>query len=204
LTGLRLAEREPLFGVALSRYTAGMSRPLTRLCAGLVAAFLAAPAPALALAADLRPPSQKVDIGRIAGRWYEVARLPNKIQRDCQGGTSDWARTAGGYAVVQTCHRGSLSAPPTQWKAQARIVDPLTDGRIRLSYFGGILNVEYWVLESRSDQGWLLLGTPNGRYLWLMAQKPILSAAAKAQAVSRIRQLGYDVAALEFPLPTRH
>ncbi len=176
-------------------------RPLTRLCAGLVAAFLAAPV--AALAADLRPPAQKVDIGRIAGRWYEVARLPNKIQRDCQGGTSDWARTDSGYAVIQTCHRGSLASPPTQWKAQARIIDPLTDGRIRLSYFGGILNVEYWVLESRSDQGWLLLGTPNGRYLWLMAQKPILSAAAKAQAVSRIRQLGYDVAALEFPLPAR-
>lgn len=177
-------------------------RPLTRLCAGLMAALLAAPA--VSLAADIRPPAQKVDVGRIAGRWYEVARLPNKIQRDCQGGTSDWARTEAGYAVIQTCHRGSLASPPTQWKANARIVDPLTDGRIRLSYFGGILNVEYWVLESRSDQGWLLLGTPNGRYLWLMAQRPILSAAARAQAVSRIRQLGYDVAALEFPLPARH
>ncbi|WP_333806707.1 lipocalin family protein [Phenylobacterium sp.] len=201
---MRPAECERLSGAAVSRYTAKMIRlrPLTRLCAALLAALLAAPA--VSLAADIRPPAQKVDVGRIAGRWYEVARLPNKIQRDCQGGTSDWARTEAGYAVIQTCHRGSLASPPTQWKANARIVDPLTDGRIRLSYFGGILNVEYRVLESRSDQGWLLLGTPNGRYLWLMAQKPILSAAARAQAVSRIRQLGYDVAALEFPLPARH
>ena len=64
--------------------------------------------------------------------------------------------------------------------------------------------MEYWVLESRADQGWLLLGTPNGRYLWLMAQKPILNAAARTQAVSRIRQLGYDVTALEFRLPAHH
>ncbi|MFN7416469.1 MAG: lipocalin family protein, partial [Alphaproteobacteria bacterium] len=47
-----------------------------------MAALLAAPA--VSLAADIRPPAQKVDVGRIAGRWYEVARLPNKIQRDCQ------------------------------------------------------------------------------------------------------------------------
>lgn len=177
-------------------------RRLKRLLPALLAAALAAPG--AALAADIRPPSQKIEVGRIAGRWYEVARLPNKIQKDCQGGTSDWSRTSTGYSVIQTCHRGSLANPPTQWKAQAKIIDPLTDGRIRLTYFGGILNVEYWVLESRADQGWLLLGTPNGRYLWLMAQKPILSAAARAQAVSRIRQLGYDVAALEFPLPARH
>jgi apolipoprotein D and lipocalin family protein len=64
--------------------------------------------------------------------------------------------------------------------------------------------VEYWVLESRADQGWLLLGTPNGRFLWLMAQQPVLSAAARNHAISRIRQLGYAVAALEFPLPAPH
>jgi len=168
----------------------------------LAVAMCAGPAPALAV--DLHPPTQKVEVGRIAGRWYEVARLPNKIQKDCQGGTSDWSRTASGYSVIQTCHRGTLASPPTQWKAQARISDPPNDGRIRLSYFGGVLNVEYWVLESRADQGWLLLGTPNGRFLWLMAQKPTLSAAARNHAISRIRQLGYDVAALEVPRPAHH
>ena len=173
-----------------------------RLCAGLLAAILSPPA--ASLAAEIRPPVQRIDVGRIAGRWYEVARLPNTIQKNCQGGTSDWARTDIGYAVIQTCHRGSLASPPTQWKAQAKVVDSQAGGRIRISYFGGILNVDYWVLESRADQGWLLLGTPNGRYLWLMAQKPTLSASVRAQAISRIRQLGYDVASLEFPLPARH
>ena len=111
------------------------SRRLKRLFAGLLAAALAAPA--AALAADIRPPAQKIEVGRIAGRWYEVARLPNKIQKDCQGGTSDWSRTSTGYSVIQTCHRGSLANAPTQWKAQAKIIDPMTDGRIRLTYFGG-------------------------------------------------------------------
>ena len=179
------------------------SQPFRSLRGALIAAAVFA-GPGPALAADIRPPTQKIEVGRIAGRWYEVARLPNKIQKDCQGGTSDWSRTATGYSVIQTCHRRTLAAPPTQWKAQARISDPSTNGRIRLSYFGGVLNVEYWVLESRADQGWLLLGTPNGRHLWLMAQKPILTAAARTQAISRIRQLGYDVAALEFPLPAHH
>lgn len=167
-----------------------------------LAASLCLAAPALA--ADPSPPSQRLEIGHMMGRWYEVARLPNKTQHDCQAGTSDWVKAADGFAVVQTCHRGSVTAPPTEWRAKAKVVDPKTNARFKMSFFGGLLSQEYWVLDSRSDQGWLILGTPGGRYLWLMSQRPSLPAAAKAQAVARIKQLGYDVAALEFPQPARN
>jgi apolipoprotein D and lipocalin family protein len=72
-----------------------------------------------------------------------------------------------------------------------------------MSFFGGLISQEYLVLDNRPDQGWLILGTANGRYLWLMSQKPTLPAAIRAQAISRIRQLGYDPSRLEFPLPAR-
>jgi apolipoprotein D and lipocalin family protein len=172
------------------------------LAALTLAASLGLAAPALA--AEPNPPSQRLEIGHMMGRWYEVARLPNKTQRDCQAGTSDWERATDGFAVVQTCHRGSVSAPPTEWKARAKVVDPKTNARFKMTFFGGLLSQEYWVLDSRADQGWLILGTPGGRYLWLMSQRPSLSASVKAQAVARIKQLGYDVAALEFPQPARN
>ena len=172
------------------------------LAALTLAASLGLAAPTLA--AEINPPSQRLEIGHMMGRWYEVARLPNKTQRDCQAGTSDWERSADGFAVVQTCHRGSVTAPPTEWKARARVVDPKTNARFKMTFFGGLLSQEYWVLDSRADQGWLILGTPGGRYLWLMSQRPNLSASVKAQAVARIKQLGYDVAALEFPQPARN
>jgi apolipoprotein D and lipocalin family protein len=167
-----------------------------------LAAVLACAAPALA--ANPSPPQQRLELGHMMGRWYEVARLPNKTQHDCQGGTSDWVKSADGYSVVQTCHRGSLAAPPTEWKAKAKVVDPETNARFKMSFFGGLVSQEYWVLDSRTDQGWLILGTPGGHYLWLMSQRPNLTATARAQAVARIRQLGYDVAALEFPQPARN
>jgi apolipoprotein D and lipocalin family protein len=65
------------------------------------------------------------------------------------------------------------------------------------------VNQEYWVLENRPEQGWLILSTANGKYLWLMSTKPTLPASAKAQAVARIQQLGFDVGRLEFPLPAK-
>lgn len=157
-----------------------------------------------ALAVTPPQPEEHIEPTKMLGRWYEVARLPNKTQKDCQGGISEWARQADGFDVIQVCHRGSVSAPATEWKAKAKVLDPKTNAKFKMTFFGGLISQEYWVLEHRSDQGWLILGTPNGKYLWLMSQRPSLAAGAKAQAVARIKQLGYDVSALEFPQPARN
>ena len=72
-----------------------------------------------------------------------------------------------------------------------------------MAFFGGVVTQDYVILDHRPDQGWLVLATANGRYLWLMSQKPSLPEAVKAQALARIRQMGFDVGRLEFPLPGR-
>lgn len=166
--------------------------------AAAVSACLSA-APALAVP----QPNEHIDLNRMMGRWYEVARLPNQTQRGCTAGTSDWAHVADGFAVVQACHRNSPDGPLSEWKARARVADPATNAKFKMSFFGGLISQEYWVLEHRPDQGWLILATHDGKYLWLMSQKPTLPAPIKAQAVARIRQLGFDPARLEFPLPAR-
>ena len=150
------------------------------------------------------PPTKKIELTNMMGRWYEVARLPNKIQTGCQGGTSDWQRTGDGFVVVQACHKGSLSAPATEWKAKAKVLDPRTNAKLQMTFFNGLVRQEYWVLDHRADQGWLILGTPGGRSVWLMSQRPTLPTAVKSQAVARLKQLGYDVGRLEFPQPARN
>ena len=105
--------------------------------------------------------------------------------------------------MVQSCHKGTPDGPLAEWKAKARIADPISNAKFKMSFFGGLLSQEYWVLDQRSDEGWLILATHDGKYLWLMSQKPTLPATIKTQAVARIKQLGYDIGRLEFPLPLR-
>ncbi|WP_374579079.1 lipocalin family protein [Phenylobacterium sp.] len=149
-------------------------------------------------------PTEKIELTKMMGRWYEVARLPNKVQNGCQGGTSTWQRVSDGFSVVQACHKGSLTAPVTEWKAKAKVLDPSTNAKLQMTFFNGLVKQEYWVLEHRPDQGWLILGTPGGRAVWLMSQRPTLPAGVKTQALARLRQLGYDVGRLEFPLPAKN
>jgi apolipoprotein D and lipocalin family protein len=144
-----------------------------------------------------------MEIASMMGRWYEVARFPNSIQRGCQAGASDWIRTADGFAVTQSCHKGAPDGPISEWKAKARVADPVSNAKFKMSFFGGLVSQEYWVLDQRPDEGWLILATHDGHYLWLMSTKPTLPQAVRSEAVARIRQLGFDATRLEFPLPGR-
>ena len=156
-----------------------------------------------ASAQAMPPPAPHIELTKIVGRWYEVARLPNMTQRGCQAGTSDWTRNGEGFSVVQACHKGAPDGPLSEWKAKARVADPVSNAKFRMSFFGGLISQEYWVLDQRSDEGWLILSTHDGKYLWLMSQKPTLPAAVRTEALARIKQLGFNVDRLEFPLPVR-
>jgi apolipoprotein D and lipocalin family protein len=167
------------------------------LAVSAAAAFMASPALATPQAVA------RLELTQMMGRWYEIARLPNSIQRGCQAGASDWTRSAEGFSVVQSCHKGAPDGPISLWKAKARVADPVSNAKFKMSFFGGLVSQEYWVLDRRDADGWLILSTRDGKYLWLMSQKPILTASVRAQALARVKQLGFDVARLEFPAPAR-
>jgi len=154
----------------------------------------------VAPAAAETPP--RVELASMMGRWYEVARVPNQLQRGCTGGESEWTRTRDGFAVVQSCHKGAPNGPVSEWRAKARVADP-SNTRFRMSFFGGLVSQDYKVLDHRLSEGWLILATADSKYVWLMSQAPTLPAPVKAQAVARIRQLGFDPGRMEFPAPAR-
>jgi apolipoprotein D and lipocalin family protein len=172
-----------------------MPKRLFAIAAALGAVLTAAPAFAAT-------PVEKVELTSMMGRWYEVARAPNQLQRGCTGGASEWTRTKDGFSVVQSCHKGAPDGPVSKWRAKARVSDP-SNTRFKMTFFGGLVSQDYQVLDHRPADGWLILSTGDRKYVWLMAQTPTLSPASKAQAIARLRQLGFDPGRLEFPLPAR-
>ncbi|MGH7022956.1 MAG: lipocalin family protein [Caulobacteraceae bacterium] len=67
----------------------------------------------------------------------------------------------------------------------------------KVGFFGGLISQVYWVLDYAADHSWALMATPGGNYLWLLARRPDMTAAARAAAVARIAALGYNVRAMK-------
>lgn len=139
-----------------------------------------------------------VDLQRYLGRWYEIARLPNGFEKDCEGVTADYSlRDDGLIRVVNTCRKGGVSGEVDVAKGRARIVDAATNSKLKVSFFGPFWG-DYWILDLADDYSLSLVGEPSGRYLWILARTPAISEETKAQALQRLSERGYDVSKLYF------
>ena len=81
----------------------------------------------------------------------------------------------------------------------ARIVDASSNAKLEVSFvslFGWQLFWgDYWVLELAPDYSYVIVGTPNYRYGWILSRTPVLSAEIHKHLDERLRASGYDPAA---------
>ncbi len=165
---------------------------MSRLASSCALGALFAAAPAIAASP---PPVKAASIGMYSGRWYQIAQIVKTNRHPCAGGTEDFSSDArGSFSVIVTCH------PPTggahQIKAGVAIVPASGNAKFKMSFFGGLVSQEYWVLDHAADQSWALMATPGGNYLWLLTRRPDLDPATRAAAIASLRALGYDAARL--------
>ena len=172
-------------------------------------AVVALLAVASAASAAAPPPSRAVAPSFYTGRWYEIARVPNLGQRDCQAPRSDFTplggkgdvafiATTGEFAVSQVCRKGSAAGPAKTFSTRGRILPGSRNAKFEMVFLGGAKTQEYWVLDTAPDGGWAIMATPGGNYVWLLSRRPAMSEAARSAAIARIRALGYGQT-LEFP-----
>jgi apolipoprotein D and lipocalin family protein len=146
-----------------------------------------------------------VDLERYAGLWYEIARIPNRFQKNCARGTTA-EYTLGGdgkITIVNQCYEddGDLDRA----EGVARVVDADTRAQLEVSFvsflgwrpFWG----DYWVIGLDDDYRWAVVGEPERDYGWILARTPTLSETDLAEAFAAIESNGYDLAAFEMSRP---
>jgi apolipoprotein D and lipocalin family protein len=177
---------------------------LTR-TAGALAACLGLAALAGTASATPQPakvavqPTKPVPTNLYTGRWYEIARTPNKMQSDCQGATTEFSGWASGaFKAVQTCHKGAVTGPTQVTRVDGKVLPASQNAKIQLAMLGGLISQQYWILDHADDNRWLIMCTANQRYVWLMSRVPVMSAAQKAEAMARLQQLGFSLAHMAF------
>lgn len=144
------------------------------------------------------PTVPHVDLARYAGRWHEIARLPNCFQRSCACSQAVYTpRGAGCLGVVNTCttargrcRRVEGHAEPVPGSGNARL-------RVRFEGLAALAPVpcegNYWIIALDDDYRWAMVGTPDRRFLWILARDPSLDADTFGRLVGQARCLGFDV-----------
>jgi apolipoprotein D and lipocalin family protein len=107
-----------------------------------------------------------VDLKRYAGRWHEIARLPNRFQRDCAGDvTATYTlRPDGKIAVLNECRAADGRTKSARGTARvASKQGPNT--KLKVSFFWPFSG-DYWIIGLDPDYRWALVGGSGRDYLW--------------------------------------
>ena len=143
-----------------------------------------------------------VNLDRYLGDWFEIARLPNRFQRQCLGDVRATyvRRQDGRLDVVNRCRTAEGA---TEARGLARIVDERTGAKLKVRFAPAWLSWlsmvwgDYWIIGLAPDYSWAVVGEPGRNYLWILARAPQLGAESMAAARAAASASGYDLGRLE-------
>lgn len=142
-----------------------------------------------------------VDLKRYAGRWYEIARLPNKFEdkkdRACGHVTAEYVlRDDGKIRVRNRCvyQDGKVEIA----RGVARVTDKKTSARLEINFAPRILGIfpfvwgDYNIIELAPDYSYALVGNLDRQGLWVLARAPQLDEATYKRLLEVAAQQGFD------------
>jgi len=141
---------------------------------------------------------EKVDLQQYSGTWFEIGRLPMSFQKKCQGDvTATYTpNDDGSIHVLNQCAKshGKMMVA----NGQAKPVDD-SGSKLKVTFLPSWIRwipvgrADYWVLARDDNYQTALVGTPNKKYLWLLARSPNISQQTYTKYRQIAQQQGYDL-----------
>ncbi len=138
-----------------------------------------------------------VDLKRYTGKWYEIARYPNKFQKKCVGNTTTTyaPKADGGFSIQNQC----VLKDGTIGKAdgEAKVIDTTSNAKFNMNFaskFKSFLSSDwdnYWIIDLDSDYQYAAVSDPKRENLWILSRTPELKDAVYQNILRRVEKLGF-------------
>ncbi|MQP74430.1 hypothetical protein CQ393_00790 [Stenotrophomonas sp. MYb238] len=154
------------------------------------------------------PTVAALDLPRYLGTWYEIDRLPMRHEpEDATDVSAHYTLDDDGSVRVRNrCRRGGELEEAI---GQAKPVDA-SNSRLEVSFLPEGLRWipftkgDYWVILVDGGYTTALVGSPDRKYLWLLAREPHMDETTRQHYIGYARQQGFDVERLIHTPHTGH
>jgi apolipoprotein D and lipocalin family protein len=144
-----------------------------------------------------------VDLSRYTGKWYEIARLPNKFQKDCAGEViATYSLLEGGkLKVVNQCRKQNGRIEKAEGKARLANKNG-SNSKLEVRFAPPWLSWlpfvwgDYWIIELAEDYSYSVVGTPDRKYLWILSRAPQMDEGTYKSLIEKAEGQGFNVAKL--------
>ena len=145
-----------------------------------------------------------VDLNKYAGRWYEIAKIPNSFQKKCvRNTTAEYKlRDDGNIDVINKCieEDGTIN----EAEGLAKVVDEKTNAKLKVS-FVSIFGIhlfwgDYWIIGLDKGYEYAVVGHPTRKYGWILSRTPKLAKEKLQEAYSILQDNGYNLKDFEMTI----
>jgi apolipoprotein D and lipocalin family protein len=144
-----------------------------------------------------------VDLNQYAGRWFEIARFPNRFQKRCAGDVvvQYTLRQDARIDVVNRCRKADGEIERVHGMAR-KAGDGKNSAVLKVRFTPAFLSFlprgwgDHLIIGLGPDYTWAVVGVPNRERLWILSRTPRLSVSAYEQAIEIARGNGFDVTRL--------
>ncbi|MDE2609227.1 MAG: lipocalin family protein [Burkholderiales bacterium] len=158
-----------------------------------------ASAPASAAVMSVHP-VDAVDMARLQGKWYEIARYPNFFERRCARSITDDLKLlpSGQMHIISLCKKSDGSSDSTSGVARPAAATPNV-ARFEASFAPPWLNWvpwlwnDFWVVALDSDYHYVAIADPSRDHLWILSRTAQLDDDSYHQVVAQLRAQNFDI-----------
>ena len=144
-----------------------------------------------------------LDVPRYMGTWYEIAKFPNRFQRNCVAGTRAQylAQGDGTVQVLNSCTTadGGMIDALGLAKQVGGATSPKLQVRFAPAWLSWLPMVwgDYWVIDLDADYKLAAVSDAQREYLWVLSRTPQVNTNTYKALLTRLQAQGFDVQRLE-------
>ena len=131
------------------------------------------------------------DSGRYLGKWYEIARIDFKFEKDLNNTTAEYSLNDNGTIKVVN---GGFNTVKSKWDqaiGKAKFVGADNVAMLKVSFFGPFY-AGYNVIAIDPDYKYALVGGSKYKYLWILSREKSIPDEVKDTYLKIAKQAGYN------------
>lgn len=137
------------------------------------------------------------DKEKYLGKWNEVARLPNLIEKDLRDLTEEYSLDDDGTIKVITRAFNPVKNKAVEATGTIKFKGLETRGQLEVAYFLPIY-LDYNILDIDDDYRYALVSGSGMGYLWLLSRESSMPEEMKQRFLVKATGLGFDISQLEW------
>jgi apolipoprotein D and lipocalin family protein len=137
------------------------------------------------------PPVAMVDVDRFAGRWYVIAHVPSRQEKNAYNAVETYAKPVEGRIETTFTFREGGFDGEEKTMTPTGFVRPGTNGAVWGMQFVWPIRAEYVIVDLAPDYSRTIVARSKRDYAWIMARTPEIAQADYDAAVAKLAALGY-------------